>query len=359
MALVAASMFGAGLLVLTDQFQHFDDLLRAPELLRKAGANELADSVVPLSVRYYAAWTVLRCVQFAPFVTFLAATFTAARLHRSNETVAMLASGISLHRAFAPIFVGGLTLGLAQLVFRETVLPKVATEVVALKSVLFDASPTFHMKPLWVRDRKGNEIGFGVYRPDAAEGDDFEAHARLGDVDRIVKAMSARWVATSASGGGYWKLTGGEMKDVSRQVTEPATSVERLSPEFELTPHDCDVAIRFVSDKFYLSLRELDEQARRNPADGRLQILVHSTIAIAFANLILPLLGLPFLLRMDRRSTIEGIATSLALCVVYFGATMFCMELGVEEVLVPVVAGWLPVVVFGSLGIALFESMHT
>ena len=49
------------------------------------------------------------------------------------------------------------------------------------------------------------------------------------------------------------------------------------------------------------------------------------------------------------------VATSLA----YLAVFIVFVELGNKGVVKPVVAGWMPIIIFGSLGIAVFDSLRT
>ncbi len=359
-SLAVAFLFAAGVIVLTQQLQYGDDLISAPAKLRAAGAPELADRVFPLALRYYACQITIYCLQFAPFLAFFAALFTAARLHRANETVAMLASGVSLHRGFAMVFVAAGALAAFQAAFREIALPHAAREAFVIRRQIFDFQPVPEMSRLSFVDGSGSRVRFDTYRPTEAAGEGLDVYSSTGGVIRSLKAETARW-ETGVGSAGSWSLTGVKsvVRSRSGEVVEAPAGAEGAQLALDFDPGDCEVAARHATDPQYLSIGELDRLARRMPANTRLQVLLHAAITAALANLILPLLGLPCVLRLDRRSTIEGAAFAFALCVVYFAATLFFIELGVEERVGPVVAAWLPVVLFGSLGIAVFESMPT
>jgi lipopolysaccharide export LptBFGC system permease protein LptF len=314
--------------------------------LREKGLDELADQVPWLVVRYYAYTLSIRFIQFLPFVTFLAAIFTSSRLHRTNETIAMMASGTSLHRAFLAIFASAGALAALQLVFRETVLPRASGDVMAVRQALLYARPNWEIVDHSVYDARGNELRFRRCRPAEGEGEGISAILRGAGTFQNVTASSARYGRLVAVG----LRAGAEGRE---------RTIEWLPREIAVTAADVEISARAREDPYYLSIRELDHLAHRSPTSARYQILLHLSITFALANLLLPLLGLPCLLRLERRSTLEGVALGIALCIVYFAASILCSDLGSREVLGPVVAAWLPVVIFGSLGIALFEAMPT
>lgn len=359
-SLAAGVLFAAGLLLLTDQFQHFDDLIVAAKRLRQKGEPALAGQVLPMAAKYYSYEIAIRFFQFAPFVTFFAAVFTAARLHRSHETVALLASGTSLQRGFLPLFLGGALLAGVQLTFREYVLPRIAGEQNILKTILFEAEPNYTVKDLSIVDAAGNRYSFERYRPARRSGMGFKAIASDGRKFKNVTATEAEFEELPA-GGSLLRLVEGREFTLTRDSVAASDSVpvEHLPGEFVLTLRDCEIAARAQGDPEYLSISELDSYASRMRGSLKYQISLHSAFTFALANLILPLLGLPVVLRSERRSTLEGAVMAFALVILYYAVTLLCFQVGAQGYLGTVFAAWLPTVIFGSLGIALFETMRT
>ncbi|MFN0206457.1 MAG: LptF/LptG family permease [Planctomycetota bacterium] len=358
-SLAVGVLFATGLLLLTDQFQHFDDLIVASKKLRQKGEPELARAIFPMAVKYYSFEIAIRFFQFAPFVTFFAAVFTAARLHRNHETVALLASGTSLQRGFVAIFAGAVLIAGIQLSFREYLLPGIARDQAVLQTILFKAEPRHVVKNLAVVDSRGNRYTWELYDPKAESGTGFQGNSSDGQKFKNISASDGKF--TVGGGDGPLALTNGKLKSIARLMPESSESkaIETLPAEFTLTSRDCEVAARAQGDPGYLSISELDMYAGRMKGSIKYQIALHSAFAFAIANLILPLLGLPCVLRSDRRSTLEGAIIAFGLVIAYYAATLICFQLGEQGAVGAVFAAWLPTVVFGSLGITFFESMRS
>jgi lipopolysaccharide export LptBFGC system permease protein LptF len=73
--------------------------------------------------------------------------------------------------------------------------------------------------------------------------------------------------------------------------------------------------------------------------------------AAPWVHLVLLLIGLPFVLNFERRSSLEGVAVGLLLCALFFVADFLFQDLGQRGVLSPWLAGTAPVVLFGALGL--------
>ena len=125
------------------------------------------------------------------------------------------------------------------------------------------------------------------------------------------------------------------------------------------TPRDILLAIKGRDKPLELSFSEIDSLLRAEPNDRGYLTLLQYSITFPIANLLLLLVSLPLLLGRERGHQLEGLVGGFLMCVVYFAVDFVCRALGMEGTLSPLVSSWLPVLLFGSLGIALFESART
>jgi lipopolysaccharide export system permease protein len=108
-----------------------------------------------------------------------------------------------------------------------------------------------------------------------------------------------------------------------------------------------------------LSYREVGHLAQRDPDNVVYETLLQHDITFPIANLVLLLVGLPILLQQSRGKPAERLVIGCLLCVFYFAFDFVLMNLGLQGGIEPALAAWLPVLVFGSLGIVLFDSMKS
>ena len=76
-------------------------------------------------------------------------------------------------------------------------------------------------------------------------------------------------------------------------------------------------------------------------------------MAAPFTCLAVVLIALPFGARSGRHNVFVGVAGSIFICFAYFILQRVSVGLGVAGYLPPVVAAWLPNILFGGAGIAL------
>lgn len=342
-----------GLFVILDLAENLDDFLEPWVDGSTVSMREVA--------HYYLYSLPFLFLQAAPFITFIAALFTLARMLRNNEVGAALAAGISGRRLLLPIFAGAVLSGGAMIAVREVA----TTTVLPVREALYDVLK-HHQRDLVyplvrLRDLSGSILRIAEYRPDREGGSpgivDLAAHLHRGRL----------WVATYVADrafyeerDGEWglRLEGGVRTDLENGGLQE--EVDWLGPgEFTFTPELADTFRRAERNPEDLSLDEAIELGRRDPDNVVYQTMMQYHLTFPLANLVLLLCGLPMLMRHERAAGAEGLAKGLLLCLFFFATDFVCRNLGLQGALDPLLASWLPVLLFGSLGIVLFESMRS
>ena len=103
-------------------------------------------------------------------------------------------------------------------------------------------------------------------------------------------------------------------------------------------------------------------QELENPESGRqagMAVLFHTRMTRPILGLVLVVMGLGVILRDQNRNVIISAGMCLVLCAVYFASLYACKMLGDSELLPPALAAWAPVLVYGPLGLVLFDAVHT
>lgn len=304
-----------------------------------------------------------------PIITLGAAMFTLTALIRQNELCPLQAAGISVYRVCMPIFL--LAVGMTGFTFflQEKAIPR-------LKHPIREALSVVRGKPLQNLLCHDNEHGYLIrvreYSPTQriARDVDISEHYPDGQPKKQIDANQMEWVG--ARGGasdehGYWVL-----HDVSIQRWDKAghlvlnegasTSFERLKSlekKMKLTtsvrPIDLETGDLDIS---YLSWKELKTQYQRQPQHRHLAVKLHHHFAFPLSHVILLLLGIPFVLNTRNRSQFLSLALSFAICALFHLVSSISLNIANHsEVFSPVLAAWLPVMLFGSLGITLFDHL--
>jgi len=158
-------------------------------------------------------------------------------------------------------------------------------------------------------------------------------------------------------GGGRWDLAEGwRIEDDGR---ERRTRREDVLDDLRFTPEDVETAWRARERPLDLSWRELRSLLAREPTSVQYRTLLQYALTFPLAGLVLLLVGLPFVVGDERGKAGERVARGFLLCVCYFGVDTVARTMGLQGAVGPVFSGWLPLVVFGSLGATLTASMRT
>ena len=309
-------------------------------------------------------------LQVAPFVTLVAGLFTVSKLLKLNEVVAMLGAGVSAWRLLAPVYLLGAVSAVFMFGLREGASAMIAGPRDALRHVLENKSTDLVYSNLWVRDLNGSAVRLEEFRPSitvaSASGAVEAAPPRIVGLEATLRspthwssihAVSAAFLPRGSGMG--WKLEGGLHDEVAGTLSTKSLRAVDWLDGFEFTPELAITCWRARENPLELSFHEVRELARRNPDDVVYQTLSQYHLTFPLANLVLLLVGIPLLLWRERRRATEGIAMGAILCVFYFATDFVLRNLGLQGSLDPLLAAWLPVLIFGSLGLVLYDSMRS
>jgi len=314
-------------------------------------------------VSYYLVQTPFLYLQVAPFVTVLAGLFTVSRLVKNNEIIAALAAGISARRMLLPIFAGGLLAAAGMFALRELATGTLGFQRDALLDLLDQRREEQVIENLWFRDDYGNVVRLIEFRPSTrpvsggapiAEVRGLEVTLQEEGVAKLVRAPRAVW--THYPGGDAWRLEGGRVQEVENETS--VYDIDVLEG-VRFTPADVLLSHKGRERTMELSFGELESLAAKDPGNVAYQTLMQYHLTFPLANLVLLLVAIPRMVGRERGRRMEGLVEGSLLCVFYFCFDFVARALGMDGTLSPLLASWLPVLGFGSLGVALLESMRT
>ena len=155
---------------------------------------------------------------------------------------------------------------------------------------------------------------------------------------------------------GAWRLENGQ-----RHVLGEKKAVDAIATleGFEFDPELALTYMRKRRNALELSFREVENLMTRDPDNVEYQTLWQYHLTFPLANLVLLLVGIPVMLGYERGKGTDRMAVGGLLCIFYFGADFVFRNMGLEGGVSPVLASWLPILIFGSLGVVLYDAMRT
>jgi len=128
---------------------------------------------------------------------------------------------------------------------------------------------------------------------------------------------------------------------------------EKIINEVDVTPLDFIKSAKKPISMNFFELREYIERLKKVGEKFTKELVeLNLKVSFPFANLIILLFSVP-LVSTSSRSKGRGLIFGMGLlvCFMYLSTLRICQSLGYNEVLSPLVAAWLPNVVFASIGI--------
>ncbi len=333
-----------GLYGVVDFFSHVEEMLK-----HAAGAGE----GVALIGRFYLYQAPSILLMVAPFVMLMAALFTVMRLQRHGELMAMLMTGRSARRVLLPLF--ALTTVFVGLIVavQEGLAPRCAKERDRLEAQLLHANRDWVIEGQPMRDAQDHLVSPRNY------------HVGTGVIEKLyvswrdekgrnvsLEGTDAIWDEPARG----WRFRNGrtEIRDLAAGG-EPIVDSAAFYPT-DLRPEDL---IAEHLQPFDLSYREVLERSDRYPHIARYRLLRHYHVTSPLSVLLLVLLGIPFVLKRQPKSHFTGVGVSILICFAYLLVDVTARDFGMRGFLAPVLAAWLPVILAGSLGVVLFDTVET
>ena len=345
---LAAFFLIVGLFLIMDMAANLEDYL-APDDQGNTPPSFLVG-------KYYLLQLPFLYLQMSPYVTLVAGMFTATKLARNNEIVAVLNMGLSTRRLLLTVYLGAVLLALGMFGLRELATRELGLHRDLLHDRLREQRPELVIENLWVHDQRGRPVRLREFRlgseTNAAEARGLSYRYREGDLSVSTAADVANPLAD-----GRWSLIGG--RRLEWDALGRRSIAVRVLEDVRFSLEDVVLAWKGREHPLDLSFSETHSLLERDPTNDQYRTLLQYQFTFPLAGVVLLLVGLPFLVGQERGRAGERIARGFFLCVAYFGIDFIARTLGLQGQVGPLYAAWFPLVFFGSLGAVLTASMRS
>jgi len=342
-----------GLRIIIDLFGSLDEFTEHADL----GALAVLKNILI----FYGLNTTLYFRDFAAMITVVAAAFSLGKMVRSNEFVAMMASGVSLKRMIAPVILLSIVLtALLVVIDQEFIIPPLGDKLVRDK----DAIPGQESYTLrLITDGNGSLIFSQRSDVRTATLDKPTILTRRRTANTVVWELTGRIVAQEAtynSETGKWDLVNG--RHIEKGSSEDARPIASYATD--ITPKDLPVRLK-SENKALLSSRQLTALALQGTAvKDRAQLFSqkHFRITDPIINLAMLMVCLPVLVCRDPKSMKSAVVISFVLVMVCLITAFVCKMLATEVVfnaVRPQLWAWMPVFIFLPIAFIALDSMKT
>ena len=304
-------------------------------------------------IRYYTYLFPVVVFQFFPAVTLIAVSIVLVRLTKNREILAMQVAGISLYRILLPIFIITVFMSFASFGDQEWIIPRFAERLETLRQTSFSDNI---QRNLLLDDKENNTLlRVWKYNNKTQNMQSVFILARYENRKKkfTISADEGRWL-----GNNTWLLT----KVVKHVYNEqgkwiaPVQQIDSLEFESTITPMDLG---KIKLDPSLLNFEQLKALCKNEPDNPRNSVLFHSRIAYTLTHFVLLLLGIPLVVGFERltRNLFLRVGLCVFICGIFYALSFICSNLGNTGMIHPILAAWLPIIIFGSVGLLFFDMM--
>ena len=313
----------------------------------------MGEGALGTGLRYYTYLFPVIIYQFFPAVTLIAVSLVLVRLAKNREILAMQVAGISLYRILLPIFIVTVFMSFASFGDQEWVIPRFAERLETLKQTTF----TNNVQRNLLLDDTKNSALFRIWKYNV-KTQHMQSVFILGRYENkkkkfTISAEEGRWL-----GNNTWLLS----KVIKHYYNEqgkwvaPVQQIDSLEFESSVTPDGFE---KIKLDPSLLTFEQLKELCKSEPNNPKHSVLFHSRIAYTLTHFVLLLLGIPLVVGFERlsRNLFLRVGFCVLICGIFYALSFICSNLGSTGMLHPLLAAWLPIVIFGSVGLLFFDMM--
>jgi LPS export ABC transporter permease LptF len=292
-----------------------------------------------------------------PISILVAVLMSLGRLSSDNEIIAIRASGINLFKLILPLLILGLILSLALALFndkaasyahfeyRKTLIDiGVKNPTAAFEEGVFINSFQKYVLFIYKVDQKHNRLlNVRIYEP---QGEDKPT--------RTIVARSGEFITVPEKNTVKLKLMDGTSDE-----PDPNNPTNFYKLNFKTYFMNLNLADARKGDKIEKKYKEMTIQElsteiiklRKESIDPAPLITeIHEKLTLAFSCLIFILMGAPLAIITRRREKSINLGIAILIIVAYYPLLIGCESLGMEGVINPALALWIPNIIFGTLG---------
>jgi len=331
------------LLSFTALLQVFDLLSNSIDVLKRSEGNYTG----------LVLYTLFRLPEIAsfltPFVVLMATLMTLGKLERDNEILAFKASGAPYNSVLLSFLPAVFLVGVAHFLLADQVVPRAINAMVA-RDIYVDRAQSDENSSAFIQDGR-SVVEVGIVDKFGAHLKDLHIYSRgdNGILTTLLTAAEAQYHTKTH----HWTLKGVWTTTLVPDHPSQAEYAPQRDWDTVLTPAEFSNLIELPQA---MSLAKIWSFARSADIGVRptyfYEAWLHKRVALPVSSILMILLAAPVAHSVYRRDrgVAAGMAIGFGLGFLYFVADGLVMSLGETGAVPPVVAAWMPILVFASVG---------
>ena len=291
---------------------------------------------------------------FSSLFIFLSVIFFTSKMASQSEIIAILSSGVSFRRFLYPYFLGACILALFSFVINDTIMPSANKRRLEFEDKYIRSPVNYHERNV----HKQVEPGLFVYLESFSNNSEtaFRFSMERYENDRMVSKLisdNAIWDREKEK----WTIRHYYIRDIDSLGRETLRSGASIDTTINLHPGEFKRRANFMETMNIAELSEFIETLKMQGADNIKTFLIelNKRIAFPFSTFILTLIGVALSTRKVRGGIGIHVAIGIIICFLYILFMQFSAEFATKGNLHPVVAAWIPNIIFGVIVIILYR----
>jgi lipopolysaccharide export system permease protein len=289
-----------------------------------------------------------------PLFVFISVIFFTSKMANRSEFIAILASGVSLRRTLRAYWIGGIFLGIILWFGNAYVIPR-ANE----RRTTFEAkytrgyTPQSNSSTMYMRTDSFGYAGIRYYDTANKSGNSFFMEKIKGN--EVVYNLRADHIAWDTSKKA-WKLTGvieRKINGLLEDVKFESKQFKKLSFDPTDLKRDEYMQARLISPA--LRIRIQREKLRGSETVKELEMEYAHRNSTPVAVILLTLIGAILACRRIRGGSGGHLAIGIIICAVFILTDRFSTIFSTKGDLDPLLAAWIPNMIFGALTLYLYR----
>uniref|UniRef100_A0A7V3PSB4 YjgP/YjgQ family permease n=1 Tax=candidate division WOR-3 bacterium TaxID=2052148 RepID=A0A7V3PSB4_UNCW3 len=298
-----------------------------------------------------------------PVSLILAVFVVYGQMTRNNELSAFKNAGVMIYRLFVPAIIVGVFSVVIYLLGNEFITVRFNQKLSELRRVVIEkrSQPATERQQdvyriegnvvLWTRELEkpvAGNIGTTIRDFTVVQLDKNRHVLNRIDGDSAVYTENG-WIGTNIE---IRRFDSSGTHKFERQTKSQVMFLKPSTVEFGIGGRPIDEMSTIDLHRYITQLRATGENVARE------EVEYHYRFSYALIGLIVVLLGLPFSVRLRRGGVMFGLGLGLLFSFLYWGVIQTCRAFGTSHVVSPLVAAWLPNIIFGTIASVLLVKVE-
>ncbi|MEE4176447.1 MAG: LptF/LptG family permease [Bacteroides sp.] len=290
---------------------------------------------------------------FSPLFTFIAVIFFTSRLATNTEIVAMLSAGISFRRLMVPYLISAILLGMLSFYLANIIIPPANKRRLDFEAVYVKNPATFRERNIHMQIRPGVFIFLESYNDRSNMGWRFSLEKiEEGELVYKLSADNIRWDSINGS----WGIENYYLRTIDG-LQEELRFGNRLDTVLPFTPRDFIQNLKEMETMNFSELRDYIRNERLKGSENVkfYEVEMYRRAAFPFATLVLTLICVALSSRKVRGGIGLHLGAGLAFSFAFILFMQISTTFATKGNLSPLLSVWIPNIIFGLVGIYLYQ----